>query len=129
MAASVGVVFHNPAWCDGQAISPMVANRWTHSVVELLLQSEAPFSTNDVDLACARFVGWCYSRPEIDTAQMSVSNVPGWPDPPGSGASRLASRYGRVIRWLEAWDAVLVNLAALEITQSGAVLWRPEPRR
>jgi hypothetical protein len=90
VAISVGVVFHNPTWCDGPAVSPIVANRWTRPVVELLLQSETPFSTNDVDVACARFVGWCSSRPEIDTFHMSVSNVPGWPAPQAAGASRRA---------------------------------------
>ena len=53
---------------------------WNRPVVELLLESEAPFSTNDVALACARFVGWCYARPDVDTFLMGVRNVAEMPD-------------------------------------------------
>jgi hypothetical protein len=125
------IVFHNPDWCDGPDISPMASNHWNRPVVELLLASEAPFSTNDVNIACARLVGWCYSQPDLDAYQIGVHNVPERPDPdgiadPGEWGERLAAWYKRVIQRLGRWErAVLVNLATLEITQNGVVLWRP----
>src|SRR5262245_50220792 len=76
-----GIVFHNPDWCDGPQISPMVRNHWLRPVVDLLLESEAPFSTNDVSLACARFIGWCHSRPDVDSSLLSVQSISEQPDP------------------------------------------------
>ena len=127
------VVFHNPDWCGGPAVSPMVSSRWTRPIVELLLESTAPFSTNDVDLACARFIGWCYANLASDRLLLGVQNVPELPDPEavenqGDWDARLAAWYQRVTCQLGGVDhVVLVNLATLEITQSGIVLWRPKP--
>ena len=132
MGETAWIVFHNPDWCNGPAMSPMVRCHWNHPVVELLFESEAPFSTNDVDLACARFIGWCYSHPDAVSFQLlSVSNIPGRPDPERienklERNARLAAWYRDSIARLGASKtAVLVNMATLEITQGGARLWGP----
>jgi hypothetical protein len=110
----------------------MVHNRWLRPVVELLLESHAPFTTNDVDLACTRFIGWCYTNPAVDTLLLGVQNVAERPDPEGVEAQavwgeRLAAWYARLMARLGTWEhAVLVNLSTHEITQSGVVLWRTE---
>lgn len=135
MPSLAWVVFHNPAWCDGPAVSPMVHNHWRRPIVELLLDSQTPFTTNDVDLACSRFIGWCYTTSEVDTLQLGVQNVTERPDPEtiedqAVWDERLAAWYARLIRRLDAWKvAVLVNLATHEITQNGVVLWRPTPQK
>ncbi|MHA4915526.1 hypothetical protein, partial [Enterococcus faecium] len=67
------VVFHSPTQ---QQVSPAVIHHWERPVAELLLKSEAPFTTNDVHLICARFIGWCYKQPDIDTFVFGVYNVP-----------------------------------------------------
>jgi hypothetical protein len=134
MPSLAWVVFHNPDWCDGPAVSPMVHNRWPRPVVELLLDSQTPFTTNDVDLACSRFIGWCYTNPVVDTSLLAVQTVTERPDPEGIEdqavwVERLAAWYMRLMRRLSAWElAVLVNLATHEITQKGILLWRPEQR-
>ena len=135
MSLPASVVFHNPDWCDGPAVSPMVHNCWSRSVVDLLRESEAPFSTNDVDLACSRFIGWCYTNPQVDTSLLGVCNVFERPDPEGvehqaAWGEQLAAWYARLMHRLGTGElAVLVNLATLEIIQNGVVLWRPESRR
>ena len=131
MRSSASVVFHNPEWCDGPSISQLVSNYWNRPVVELLLASEAPFSTNDVDLACSRFVGWCFSQPDLDVALLAIRSIAALPDAEENAdrvdwSSPLASWYQSVMSRLGAYeDAVLVNLGQLEITRGGVTLWRP----
>jgi hypothetical protein len=132
MPSLAWVVFHNPDWCDGPAVSPMVHNLWPRPVVELLLDSQALFTTNDVELACARFIGWCHTNSEVDTLLLGIQNVTEQPDPEdvedqAVWNERLAAWYARVMRRLGSWElAVLVDLATHQITQNGVVLWRPE---
>jgi hypothetical protein len=128
---SATIVFHNSGFCDGPSISPVVSNYWNRPVVELLLASEAPFRTNDVDLACARFVGWCFSQSDLDVALLAVRSIATQPDLEENAdrvdwSSRLASWYQSVMSRLGACEeVVLVNLGHIEITRGGVTLWRP----
>jgi hypothetical protein len=114
------VLFHCPDWCDGPAFSPLVSNFWPRPVVELLADAKVQFTSNDVDLVCARFFGWCFAQPGLDTFLLSVENlsVPG-------GLDR-AAQYQWLLAEFAGWEQppVLVNLDTSEITRAGVVLWR-----
>jgi hypothetical protein len=113
------VVFHSPAQ---QQVSPVVAHLWKQPVVDLLLKSEEPFTTNDVNVVCARWIGWCCSQPEVDTFELGVYNVP---SPAGRPDSEDPEAwYTGAMAALSELDPppVLVNLDIYEITCGGQVL-------
>ncbi len=110
------VAFHNPDWCDGPDISPVVHNHWSRPVVDLLLESEAPFHTVQPCRAglVPGVIGWCSTRPDVDTAQILVGCDPERPNPEGvtdeAGGGWRAVWYERAIRRLAAWElCVLVD--------------------
>lgn len=63
------VVFNSP---HQRQVSPVVTHHWKQPVADLLVKSQAPFTTSDVSMMCARFVGSCYSQPEVDTFLLSL---------------------------------------------------------
>jgi hypothetical protein len=120
-ATFAAVVFHSPVQ---QQVSPVVAHLWKQPVVDLLLKSEESFTTNDVNLVCARFIGWCYSQAEVDTFELGVYNAP---SPAGRADPEDPDTwYPGVMAALSRCDPppVLMNLDILEITCGGQVLWR-----
>src|SRR5438045_3324257 len=93
------VIFYN---ADMGMISPVVSNDWERPVEWLLQKSEAMFTTNIPDAACARFIGWYLARPwagESHLGVLGVDNlpVPVW-QPHGDGAAAPAGERGRSAR-------------------------------
>jgi hypothetical protein len=114
------VLFHCPDWCDGPAFSPLVSNFWPRPVTELLVEGGVQFTSNDVDLVCARFIGWCFAQLGLDTLHLSVENLP------MPAELDQAARYRWLLAELARWDQppILVNLDTSEITRAGVVLWQ-----
>jgi hypothetical protein len=83
------VVFHSP---EQETVSPGVSNVWKQPVVDLLVEAGSHFTTNDVNLVCARFIGWCFTRPGLDTFLLRVYSVP---TPPEAKAGRADRRNAR----------------------------------
>src|SRR5947209_14685107 len=104
------VVFHSPDWCDGPAYSPMVSHSWPRPVVDLLVEAKVQFTTNDVDLVCARFVGWCFTQPGFDTLLLGVHNLP------APAELDRSARYEWVMAEMGKWERppILVNIDTSE---------------
>jgi hypothetical protein len=116
------VVFHSP---EQGAVSPGVSNFWKPPVVDLLVEAGSHFTTNDVNAVCARFIGWCFTRPDLDTFVLKVHSVP---TPPGGfDPEDQEARYAGIMAELAACHPppVLVNIDIYDITRAGQVLWRP----
>lgn len=118
------VIFHND---DLDMVSPVVSHYWDRPVAELLVESEALFTTNVPDASCARFIGWYFARPGVDTLHLGVDNlpVPVW-QPSADAAAPPADWLARLLADVGGWEPppVLADLRRLEVTQGGRLLWR-----
>src|SRR5262245_13182500 len=93
------VVFHSP---DQGTVSPGVSNFWTPPVVDLLVEAGSHFTTNDVYVICARFIGWCFARSGLDTFHLSVLSAP---TPPGGfDPEDQEARYAGIMAEIAACD-------------------------
>ena len=104
------VIFYN---ADMGMISPVVSNDWERPVEWLLQKSEAMFTTNIPDAACARFIGWYLARPGAGEFHLGVDNlpVPVW-QPHGDGAAVPAGWLERLLTEASSWDPPAVLLVS-----------------
>lgn len=117
------VIFHSPT--EPQA-SPAVCGTWLRPPVELLAESGAVGGFgNNVSTTCTQFVAWCCARQPEVVWHLAVLNLPGIPW--GRDVDSCAW-YEQLMKELSGWQPppVLVNVDAMEVTQGGTLLWRPE---
>ena len=117
------VIFHNPAWCYGPAMSPAVHGHWHPRLLELLIEADTKllFMSNDVDFVCTQFLAWCFRDRGVDPWYVAVHNLP---DVAGDGGEAAVVRYTDVMRKIREWEhqPYLVNIDNAEITQGGRVV-------